>query len=659
MTPNTSVGHAKCADCLSRKGKRSCGRNAGRLVCSECCGRHRSWRSCPVECTYFPAQPGPAALFGGIVATMASGEGTAGIQNLYLPNLYEYVVCAVHESSVQYLDSQRALLRCAFQLSSEAATGRDQFLCKDEWKSRFFPPGRAELDLYPLVGVAFGELGLPDLETLRLSPACDFRVAGNDWVIVPPHQRPMFLMGPDGKPDSSPVLSMGIRNAMVFAPLRFDVEYALEVVAMDLTSMESSGELTSQVGFVSPFGRVEMCPPRVTPPPDSVIRGVTQEVFAPVSGSEYPGERLTDNGTEALVLLCRQHRKSMQGEVISRVSLAEKPIDGVYSFGGPCSRLLTIGLKPSGPVQASLLQHSRQANAKLIPTLRHWLGPMGCPFQLALMNSGDAAQAVVVMETNQATGRMRKETLTLAPLTLMHTALELPGLGSDSSGELSLAVQVVASGVTVLDTVASLTLLPTDHLMLRIEDSVRDWYRDTVEAVACWVTPHSRAVDEWVSDARHACPNGLGAGSRSPVEEQLDALWEVLGSRQMTYINRNYSIDTGSSASYQRVLTPSETLRLASGNCIDLTVLFASALEQLGYWPLILTTMNHAFLGWLGENGDVAGVIETTMVGNTDSATAIQSAATAFGSLDRFKKAGGRAIAVHDARDKGLMPLFE
>ena len=345
---------------------------------------------------------------------------------------------------------------------------------------------------------------------------------------------------------------------------------------------------------------------------------------------------------------------------MARGDICEDPNLVAVLSDGPCAGLLTLALEPAEGVQASVLQHSHAVNATLLPTLRRWLGPMGCPLQLALVNSTNASADVVVKETNQTSGLSRIETITLGPRELRHEPLELPGLSADASGAVSLAIEVESAGCLLMRKTVSLRLLKPDHLVLRIEDEIRDWYRDTVDAVACWVTPDAESIDAWISEARVFCPEGMGEVAGVPIERQLSALWSALQQRGVTYVDRSYSIDTGSATSYQRVCTPSATLGLKSGNCIDLSVLFASALEQLGFRPAILTTTGHAFLGWLDDAGAVQGCLETTLIADQDCPSAIGVGWHEFGSPEEFAKdRNGRVIDVLMARTEGLLPLFD
>jgi len=94
---------------------------------------------------------------------------------------------------------------------------------------------------------------------------------------------------------------------------------------------------------------------------------------------------------------------------------------------------------------------------------------------------------------------------------------------------------------------------------------------------------------------------------------QLRAIYDALQKEyRITYINSPISYPYGT----QRVRLPRDALTFGSANCIDGTVLFASALENIGLNPLIVIVPGHAFLGvetW--SNSGEGFFLETTMVG--------------------------------------------
>ena len=124
--------------------------------------------------------------------------------------------------------------------------------------------------------------------------------------------------------------------------------------------------------------------------------------------------------------------------------------------------------------------------------------------------------------------------------------------------------------------------------------------------VARWVTPHDPAVIRLVSAARNYVPAGRLAGYRlsgnSPervsaqVRREARAIFEAMRQIGISYVDSLFTFGNFSGEA-QRVRLPRETLNQSSANCVDVSVAFASAMENLGMDPVIVIVPGHAFAG--------------------------------------------------------------
>jgi hypothetical protein len=124
--------------------------------------------------------------------------------------------------------------------------------------------------------------------------------------------------------------------------------------------------------------------------------------------------------------------------------------------------------------------------------------------------------------------------------------------------------------------------------------------------IARWVTPHDPAVIRLVSTARRYVARGRLAGYHSPgnypervagqVRSEARAVFEAMRQARISYVDSIFTFGNFSSDA-QRVRLPRETLLLSSANCIDVSVAFASAVENLGMDPVIVIVPGHAFTG--------------------------------------------------------------
>ena len=124
--------------------------------------------------------------------------------------------------------------------------------------------------------------------------------------------------------------------------------------------------------------------------------------------------------------------------------------------------------------------------------------------------------------------------------------------------------------------------------------------------IARWVTPHDAAVLRLVSEARKYAINGRlpgynqpqSRGNRLPMQVRAQArdVFDALKHTGISYVSSIFTFGdfTGEA---QRIRLPEETLTLSTANCIDVSVAFASAIENLGMNPVIVIVPGHAFAG--------------------------------------------------------------
>lgn len=118
------------------------------------------------------------------------------------------------------------------------------------------------------------------------------------------------------------------------------------------------------------------------------------------------------------------------------------------------------------------------------------------------------------------------------------------------------------------------------------------------QLLAAFVTPNLKSISEVQRQmsallAKNGVSDALDGyqSSKAHVEEMVQAAYNVLANQRITYSEPPASFDG------QRVRFASEIFREKLATCLDISLLFASILEQCGLHPLILLTKNHAFVG--------------------------------------------------------------
>ena len=138
--------------------------------------------------------------------------------------------------------------------------------------------------------------------------------------------------------------------------------------------------------------------------------------------------------------------------------------------------------------------------------------------------------------------------------------------------------------------------------------------------IARWVTPHDSTVLRLVAEARRYAEDGrmpgYGNGSDAArlARRQAFEIFEALKRSRVSYVSSIFTFGDFVREA-QRIRMPQETLTLNTANCIDVSVAFASAVENLGMDPLIVIVPGHAFTGLrLGPNSQERLYLDLTVL---------------------------------------------
>jgi hypothetical protein len=171
----------------------------------------------------------------------------------------------------------------------------------------------------------------------------------------------------------------------------------------------------------------------------------------------------------------------------------------------------------------------------------------------------------------------------------------------------SLFVEVKAGAETLVQRTFPIELLSADEW----RDEKESW-----RLLPAFVLPRDPAVLRLLSAAEpylKAIADDFNAGFDGyqqavgpdfiTVDQQVRAVWSALQHEMpLTYINPPPTYTAAS----QRVRAPSRILAERRGTCIDLALLFAACLEQIGIKPVLFLLRGHAFAGyWRDPEGHV------------------------------------------------------
>lgn len=134
------------------------------------------------------------------------------------------------------------------------------------------------------------------------------------------------------------------------------------------------------------------------------------------------------------------------------------------------------------------------------------------------------------------------------------------------------------------------------------------------EMVAAFVQPNDPAVDHVLKAAASAMQASGKSGSIDGYTHGAKRAWELASGIWTAVIQRklHYALPPASfEHSGQKVRSPGQILDAGLATCLDLTLLFASCLEQAHLNPLLIFTHGHAFVGlWLRDEEFSTAVVD-------------------------------------------------
>jgi very-short-patch-repair endonuclease len=157
----------------------------------------------------------------------------------------------------------------------------------------------------------------------------------------------------------------------------------------------------------------------------------------------------------------------------------------------------------------------------------------------------------------------------------------------------------------------TIELLKGDEVLVREGRTIialarNEWGGATAmpELLAAFVMPNDPAIAPLLKDASRALEargasgslDGYQQRSRARAWELVAATWAAVAARRLSYAEPPASFEDNG----QKVRVPSDIEAQGLATCLDTSLLFAAAIEQLGLNPVVVLVRGHAFAGaWL------------------------------------------------------------
>lgn len=345
--------------------------------------------------------------------------------------------------------------------------------------------------------------------------------------------------------------------------------------------------------------------------------------------------------------------------------------------------LSPIGLSAGGDYDKPDLPHSIHAarKTKLEPTFSITAGINGDVFPAfanyaSLQNPDQRNWSVVSVKVSNSSSNEQRYRISVRVPGWSDEEIQVVNIAAGSSRSLSFApsflprlyanreIAAATAQVRITDLAGNPIYYSTVPLRLRAaEDMLWGAHFEYARFIASWVTPHDPRVVQVLSRAKELMPGRRlpgyeewkdAKGQEVETRLQAKAIYLALQRQRLSYVKSSLTFGANAGIS-ERIRTPRESIRESSANCIDGSVLFASAFENLAMDPVIVLVPGHAYVGVkLAESSDDYLYIDTSLTGRVAFDSAVNAAQH---NLAKYQPAEIDRISIHDARRAGIYPM--
>lgn len=634
--------HPRCPCCsYQQPAKRNCP-PLETAICGPCCATKRSWHFCDLDCPFFKDNKitVPIEVGRGAVSTADGGVGaTHGA--IYYPNIFDFAKASVRKLSFTY---KLGLLDFEIELALNFSKKSSKVYGADNWKVLLSKPPLINFTntqgLGPLCAIAPPSGGMifpSNLSITRDGNSLDYFLDSAVGYHVLPFGRPAYF-GPAPPPEGI-CQFYRLFSDVIWAEIK-DGVYRIRARALLGTSSLSQGSIYILV----PFGNVELLQePNIVGPGISVQ--LSKSIYSPGSGNLLPFEQLRDGKVAVF--------STFVGG-FTRPDIPPITGDQRETTSGPYP-LIKISFE-ANPEPIDLVS-AIIPTTHVSPVLKRFLGKdhIYGKVIIHIYNPAQSAAYVLTASSKDASSSTSKtEIVGDKELKTILLDIPLPSVPfADMEGQVRIVVQ--KNGTCIFDETTDTILAGTQTWIYEVTEYGGSWRSPLIETLGFYINPLACEVEEVLKYAIQRHPLKQLAGTQDDLEPQIRAIFEAIKhDLQINYISTTLSFGLANNEAGQRLRSFQEILEAKAGNCIDLSILFASIMESLGIPGGILLMPGHAMPFWYDK--DVAYPLEIVVPIGTAYEKAKRDAITRIG---QFKKEQLSWVDTKRCREKGFRPFQE
>lgn len=596
------------------------------------------------------------------------------LESLYLPRLFDQLECMVDSLSVNLSDYETLECSMRFHISSkrvgEIEAIKDPY-CEDRWKEEAPPPLRSRIPKSSDNFVVFLEdYMLVRRDSIQLvddkGRKVDFELKSGLWDVFVPKSYPRFghVHALSQKIPTCKRFMFFRGKGYVFRwKLDLNVTYKLKFV-VDIIHTRDGFSTSTRIGLLFPFKFLSIQQMMESHLKELAMRSFR---FKPI---EY---HKTREGAGIIPVRIDPSELSL-----NRVSNGKS-----YDLDRPLYRndysLLGLQLSYSLPEKLSIFDRIWDGP---VPTgIYHTFVGSKEPIPLVnyrLVNNTEQEKKILLITEIENFTTKQRTTVSLLPR-MIRNVPHFPPFIPEALKKLNetrvanIRTQALLLNGTekiLLDNTYPIRLLAYDTIIWQVTDPLTGVTEDLSRYVAAWITSHARGliIDKLIREAAefHPVKAMVGyQGADTPDEqsdisrEQVKAIFNALKTRYaISYVSAPISFGTDAPNVTQRIKLPRDSIETRSANCIDGSVLFASALEHIGLNPVIVLSPGHAFVGWeTWQNSGQYEFLETTMISTSTFEEALRKGAQEWANLSDLTPLKKKFLRIDLLRREGILPM--
>jgi hypothetical protein len=214
----------------------------------------------------------------------------------------------------------------------------------------------------------------------------------------------------------------------------------------------------------------------------------------------------------------------------------------------------------------------------------------------------------------------------------------------------SLHMQLEADGTAIGGREIPISLRPLDEALYYVRDGRE--HVDLSWIFAAYVNENDPVVDQVIdlSIQSGIVDNfkGYAGDDGDAVRRQVWAIWQALATHGIRYSGADPGISRGPRVYSQHVRSLAATWADRAANCVDGSVLLASALRKVGIGSFLVLVPGHAFLGFYTDaDSKHSSYLETTLIGATLGP--LNEPLPSYASLSQISETNARSLASFEA----------